>query len=94
MFSFPTQQKRDNCSVTVLDNKVFVSGGISESNSLDSVECFCPELNKWETVSTMPNKIYRYDELNIIHDTESARFPWLISTNAEPANRFIVTVAL
>lgn len=56
------RQKRDNCGAAAVGGKIYVTGGISGSNgaSLDTAECYCPVLDKWETITTMPKRLYRH----------------------------------
>ncbi|XP_039248327.1 kelch-like protein 24 isoform X2 [Styela clava] len=61
------ETKRDNCRATVVGGKIYVTGGVSESSgsSLDSVECYCPALDKWESVAPMPRRLYRHGSVSI-----------------------------
>lgn len=56
-------QKRDNCGVSVLGKNLFVTGGVNDSTSLDSVECFYPSKGVWETIAVLPEKIYRHSSV-------------------------------
>ena len=54
-------QKRDNCSVTSVGEKMFVSGGLEHScgPSLSSVECYCTRTKTWKSVDPMEAPLHR-----------------------------------
>nr|XP_002121338.1 kelch-like protein 24 isoform X1 [Ciona intestinalis] len=60
-------EKRDNCGVTVVGGKIFVTGGVSESSgpSLMTSECYCPLRNKWERIPEMPRPLHRHGSVSM-----------------------------
>lgn len=65
----PMSIRRSYHAVTVLHNKVYVTGGITPpgEQSTTSVECFCTESQKWEPCSSMLVPRFRH-ELAVLHD--------------------------
>ncbi|XP_076802565.1 kelch-like protein 29 [Clavelina lepadiformis] len=60
-------QKRDNCGVTSVGSKLYVTGGVGKSSgsSMESAESFCPLRNKWELMPPMRQRLYRHGCVSI-----------------------------
>ncbi|XP_078678581.1 kelch-like protein 24 [Branchiostoma floridae x Branchiostoma belcheri] len=55
--------KRDNCGVSVVGGKIYVSGGVTESNgpALDCIECYDPRKDEWTFGGhKLPCQLYRH----------------------------------
>lgn len=45
--------RRSAVGAAVLGNKIYVIGGYDGNSSLNSVECYDPEMNQWKFVASM-----------------------------------------
>lgn len=45
--------RRSAVGAAVLGNKIYVVGGYDGNSSLNSVECYDPEMNQWKFVASM-----------------------------------------
>ncbi len=58
--SMPTARKEISNAAIAIDGKIYVVGGVSsDGNITDKLERFDPATNTWETMSPVPNNIWR-----------------------------------
>lgn len=49
----PMNIRRSAVGAAVLTNRIYVVGGYDGNSSLNSVECYDPEMNQWKFVASM-----------------------------------------
>ena len=49
----PMNIRRSAVGAAVLANRIYVVGGYDGNSSLNSVECYDPEMNQWKFVASM-----------------------------------------